>query len=258
MPRATPGLLILAPDSGDRWATGSSPRLPRLPRPRAPHLSPKPHSRGSGSQRFIQGAPHDVLSQDHHASPTSGSAPAGSCVVACERAPAQELSGREGDGSGRASSTPGAPPGPAHSPGSRAPSLAPAPWSPLGPGVAATAILPCFRLGPLHPAKQRHVTLASPWACSALPPPRSHPRSALVVRPKVATAQGCSGAQQPHGLWAKTKGSSTGLKDLRARNKVMSTKAGFPVVLAGCVRTGRRNYNFQDPKVNPRPKFPST
>lgn len=41
----------------------------------------------------------------------------------------------------------------------------------LGPEVTATAILPWFRLAPLHPAKQRRVTPASPWFCSALPPP---------------------------------------------------------------------------------------
>lgn len=46
----------------------------------------------------------------------------------------------------------------------------PAPAKPMT-RVTATAIFPCFRLAPLHPAKQSSVTLASPWACSALPPP---------------------------------------------------------------------------------------
>lgn len=59
----------------------------------------------------------------------------------------------------------------------------------------------------------------------------SHPRGAHVARPKVAKAQGISAllqplgrarlcpAQQPHGLWAKTKDSSVGLKPVKQGTK---------------------------------------
>lgn len=59
----------------------------------------------------------------------------------------------------------------------------------------------------------------------------SHPRGAHVARPKVAKAQGISAllqalgrarlcpAQQPHGLWAKTKDSSAGLKPVKQGTK---------------------------------------
>lgn len=59
-------------------------------------------------------------------------------------------------------------------------------WNPLGPSDTASAILPWLRLAPLHPAKQRRVTLAFPWVCSALQSPGSHPHGAHVFRPKVA------------------------------------------------------------------------
>lgn len=59
----------------------------------------------------------------------------------------------------------------------------------------------------------------------------SHPRGSHVARPKVAKAQGISAllqplgrarlcpAQQPHGLWAKTKDSSVGLKPVKQGTK---------------------------------------
>lgn len=52
--------------------------------------------------------------------------------------------------------------------------------SPLGPEVTATAAIPWLRLALLHPAKQKRVTWAFLWFCSALPPP-SHSAPTLAL-----------------------------------------------------------------------------
>lgn len=68
--------LLLVPGCGDKWASRLLPATSEL-FPFPPHLRPKQHSRGSGSQPFIQAAPQDSAPATTPA-PASFSGPAGS------------------------------------------------------------------------------------------------------------------------------------------------------------------------------------
>lgn len=116
--------------------------------------------------------------------------------------------------------------------------MAPEPVEPSRDRATATAILLWLRLAPLHPAKQRRVTLASPWACkrpptSLLPPSRRPHGSSqgghaqgvsALLQPASSRARLCP-AQQPHGLWAKTKGRSAGLKPVKEQKHAHKGRA---------------------------------
>lgn len=100
----------------------------------------------------------------------------------------------------------------------------------LGPEVTATSHSPMVQVGSPSSCQTEVRDPGVPMVLQRPPasqPLCSHPRGAHVARPKVAKAQGISAllqplgrarlcpAQQPHGLWAKTKDSSVGLKPVK-------------------------------------------